>query len=69
MPKNNWTASTLANTCGRRQRKKGCEVLFGDTDFGNSIHFIFGMISIESERVFDSTTARQVKSNHWALAP
>ena len=46
--------------------KRVVKFLFGDIDFSTSIHFISDIISSKSERVFDS--ARQVKSNHWALA-
>ena len=51
-------------SCGRLTRKK---FFFGDIDFSTSIHFISDIIPSQSGGVFDS--ARQVKSNHWALTP
>ena len=56
------------STCRRLPRKKGpAKFFFGDIDFNTSIHFISDIISSKSGGVFYS--ARQVKSNYWALAP
>ena len=52
---------------GGFREKRAVKFFFGDIDFSTSIHFIFDIISSKSGGVFDS--ARQVKSDHWALAP
>ena len=65
MWRNNAKKSLVLTVGFREERAR--KVFLWSINFSTSIHFISDIISSKSGGVFDS--ARQVKPNHWALAP